>query len=177
MTLNDAIVAFEQVASGDLDSLELDVRDYERLVKWLIALKLARESVFSDIGLAARAASENHQLKAENAELVKVLHEVEEEAVYAYRCLQQDCVTTADSVTHFFEKWWHAESEIDRLKAENAKLRELVREAYAFSETLCGIVENSPGCYMCPANQDDLNPCGSAVLYGRMLDLGIEVDG
>lgn len=69
MTIDDAIVAFEQVASGDYDSLELDVRDYERLVKWLTELKLARESAFSDIGLAARAVSENHQLKAENEKL------------------------------------------------------------------------------------------------------------
>ena len=69
MTLDDAIVAFGQVASGDLDSLELDVRDYERLVKWLTELELARESAFSDIGLAARAVSENHQLKDENEKL------------------------------------------------------------------------------------------------------------
>lgn len=72
MTIDDAIVAFEQVASGDFDSLELDVRDYERLVKWLTELKMARESAFSDIGLAARAVSENHQLKAENAELLEL---------------------------------------------------------------------------------------------------------
>ena len=58
---------------------------------------------------------------------------------------------------------------------ENAELRELVKKAYAFIETLCEIVENSPGCFMCPANQDEDNPCGSAVIYGRMLDLGIEV--
>lgn len=78
MTIDDAIVAFEQVASGDYDSLELDVRDYERLVKWLTELKLARESAFSDIGLAARAVSENHQLKAENAQLRTQLADVTE---------------------------------------------------------------------------------------------------
>ena len=59
--------------------------------------------------------------------------------------------------------------------AENDKLRELVREAYTSIETLCEIVENSPGCYMCPTNQDEDKPCGSAVIYGRMRDLGIEV--
>ena len=69
MTLDDAIAAFGQVASDDFDSIELDLRDYERLVKWLTELKLARESAFSDIGLAARAVSENHQLKAENVKL------------------------------------------------------------------------------------------------------------
>ena len=66
------------------------------------------------------------QGKAENAKLVDVLHEVEQEAIYAYHCLQQDCVTTANSSEHFFKKWWHAECELDRAKAENAKLRELV---------------------------------------------------
>lgn len=75
MTLDDAIVAFRQVASDDFDSLELDVRDYERLVMWLTELKLARESAFSDIGLAARATSENHQLKAENAKLRELVRD------------------------------------------------------------------------------------------------------
>lgn len=69
MTLDEAIIAFEQLTSDDFDSLELSVSDYERLVKWLTELKLARESAFSDIGLAAQAVSENHQLKAENAKL------------------------------------------------------------------------------------------------------------
>lgn len=78
MTLDDAIVAFGQIASDDFDSIELEVRDYERLVKWLIELKLARESAFSDIWLTARAVSENDQLKAENSrlrELAKGLYE------------------------------------------------------------------------------------------------------
>ena len=77
------------------------------------------------------------ELLAENAKLVDVLHEVETEAVYAYRCLQQDCVTTAESSEHFFKKWWHAEctndnrlKRIDQLEAENAKLRELLRDLY-----------------------------------------------
>lgn len=68
---------------------------------------------------------ENDRLKAENAKLVDVLHEVEEEAVLAFNSLRQDCETITDSSQHFFEKWWHAECEVDRLKAENAKLREL----------------------------------------------------
>jgi hypothetical protein len=70
------------------------------------------------------------QIMAENAKLVDVLHEVEAEAVHAYHCLQQDCVTTANSSEHFFKKWWHAECECDRLKAENAKLRGLVRDMW-----------------------------------------------
>ena len=74
------------------------------------------------------------QGKAENAKLVDVLHEVEQEAIYAYHCLQQDCVTTANSSEHFFKKWWHAECELDRAKAENAKLRELVAELWALAD-------------------------------------------
>jgi FtsZ-binding cell division protein ZapB len=64
------------------------------------------------------------KLKAENAELVRVLHELEQEAVHAYRCLQYDCETITGSASHYFDKWWHAECQNDRLKAENAKLRE-----------------------------------------------------
>lgn len=72
------------------------------------------------------AHSEYMKLKADNAKLVDVLHEVETEAVYAYNCLQQDCMTTANSSEHFFKKWWHAECELDRVKDENAKLREQI---------------------------------------------------
>lgn len=68
------------------------------------------------------------RLGAENARLVDVLHEVEEEAVVAFNSLRQDCETITDSSQHFFEKWWHAECEADRLKAENDKLRELCGE-------------------------------------------------
>ena len=67
-----------------------------------------------------------NELLAENAKLVDVLHEVETEAVYAYNCLQQDCMTTASSSEHFFKKWWHAECKLDRVKDENDRLRELV---------------------------------------------------
>ena len=76
MTLDDAIAAFGQMVSDDLDSAEFDVCDYERLVKWLTELKLARESAFSDIGLAARAVSENHRLKAENAKLRELVRDM-----------------------------------------------------------------------------------------------------
>ncbi|MGX8696318.1 MAG: hypothetical protein ACSW8D_08040 [Prevotella sp.] len=57
------------------------MRDYERLVKWLTELKLARESAFSDIGLAAQAVSENHQLKDENAKLRELLLDVWNDAM------------------------------------------------------------------------------------------------
>ena len=93
--------------------------------------------------------------KGEYAKLVDVLHEVEQEAIYAYHCLQQDCVTTANSSEHFFEKWWHAECELDRAKDENAKLRELVRDLYYETK--------SPSNH---ATQVEL----------RMSELGIEVD-
>ena len=60
------------------------------------------------------------RLKAENAELVRVLHELEQEAVHAYRCLQHDCEQVLESEQHFFKKWWSSD-------CENAKLRESVR--------------------------------------------------
>ena len=59
----------------------------------------------------------------ENDRLVRVLHEVEREAVHAYKCLQKDCETITGSASHYFDKWWHAECQNDRLKAENAKQR------------------------------------------------------
>lgn len=71
--------------------------------------------------------SDMEEIKAENAKLVKVLHEVEREAVHAYKCLQKDCETITGSSSHHFDKWWHAECQNDRLKAENVKLRELLR--------------------------------------------------
>lgn len=94
----------------------------------------------------------------ENAKLVEVLHEVEAEAVHAYRCLQQDCVTTANSSQHFFDKWWHAECELDRLKIENTDLRELVKAMRPFL------------CCMPFASCDTL----AANVRDRMRDLGIE---
>ena len=86
--------------------------------------------------IAAERQEQFDQLKAENAKLVDVLHEVEQEAVYAYRCLQQDCVTIADSVGHFFKMWWHAECELDRTREENAKLREEQPEYQATIDSL-----------------------------------------
>jgi len=70
------------------------------------------------------------RLGAENASLEDVLHEVEGEAVFAFNSLRQDCETITDSSQHFFEKWWHAECEVDRLKAENSELRELVADMW-----------------------------------------------
>ena len=99
------------------------------------------------------------ELLDENAKLVDVLHEVETEAVYAYRCLQQDCVTTAESSEHFFEKWWHAECELDRVKAENAKLRELVADMLGY--------------YAMPNNIDYKR---EAALLERARELGAEVE-
>lgn len=59
---------------------------------------------------------------------------------------------------------------------ENAKLRELVRFANKTVEGLCEMVENSPGCSMCPLNQDEDSACGAAELFGRMCELGVEVN-
>lgn len=57
---------------------------------------------------------------------------------------------------------------------ENEKLRELVQDMYACIEALCSMVENSPGCSMCPTNQDEEKPCAAADVYCRMRELGVE---
>ena len=110
MTLDDAIVAFRQVASDDFDSLELDVRDYERLVMWLTELKLARESAFSDIGLAARATSENHQLKAENAKLRQHLADV----TVSIGRVEERCAKLRELLDYVTPIAWYAASERER---------------------------------------------------------------
>lgn len=138
--------------------------------------------------------NEIERLEAENAKLVDVLHEVEEDAIYAYHCLQQDCVTTANSSEHFFKKWWHAECECDRLKAENAKLREerdmyrdlvgcmvhpdIPDQLYAENAKLRELVrfimhqcnEGNPRCDECIGWND-----GECVALLRMRELGVEV--
>ena len=58
---------------------------------------------------------------------------------------------------------------------ENDKLRGLVRFANKTVEGLCGLVENSPGCSMCPLNQDEDRACGAAELFSRMRELGVEL--
>ena len=110
------------------------------------------------------------ELLAENAKLVDVLHEVEAEAVHAYHCLQQDCVTTANSSEHFFKKWWHAECECDRLKAENAKLRELY--SYFLRQ------KKLAGCFDCfGGNCEEWGKChGDCVFESRARELGVEVN-
>ena len=59
-------------------------------------------------------------------------------------------------------------------RAENAKLRELVRDMHSCIEALCSMVENSPGCSMCLTNQDEEKPCAAADVYCRMCELGVE---
>ena len=122
------------------------------------------------------------QGKAENAKLVDVLHEVEQEAIYAYHCLQQDCVTTANSSEHFFKKWWHAECELDRAKAENAKLRELCEDMYGFIKRMdseCGDVTFSDCFDYCKHDtaDDGCTKTGMCWYERRMRELGVEVDG
>lgn len=63
---------------------------------------------------------------------------------------------------------------LQEARAENAKLRELVRDMNACIEALCSMVENSPGCSMCPTNQDEERPCAAADVYCRMRDLGVD---
>lgn len=131
--------------------------------------------------------NERDQLKAENAKLVDVLHEVETEAVYAYHCLQQDCMTTADSSEHFFKKWWHAECELDRLKTENAILRDELEmvgtAAYLYGRDdlkadnakLRELVKAMTP-FLCCMPFASCNTLAASVRK-RMSELGIEVDG
>ena len=79
------------------------------------------------------------QGKAENAKLVDVLHEVEQEAIYAYNCLQQDCEAVVGWQTHFFNKWWHAECECDRAKSQNAKLTNVAKWMYQVMDMSCAV--------------------------------------
>lgn len=67
-------------------------------------------------------------------------------------------------------------ADLQEVLDENAKLRELVLFANKTVEGLCEMVENSPGCFMCPLNQDEDRACGAAELYDRMRELGIEVE-
>ena len=66
-------------------------------------------------------------------------------------------------------------ADLQEVLDENAKLRELVLFANKTVEGLCEMVENSPGCFMCPLNQDEDRACGAAELYDRMRELGVEV--
>lgn len=68
-------------------------------------------------------------------------------------------------------------ADLQEVLDENAKLRELVLFANKTVEGLCEMVENSPGCFMCPLNQDEDRACEAAELYDRMRELGVEVDG
>jgi len=92
---------------------------------------------------------ENAKLREENAELVKVLHEVEYEAVDAYLSLQHDCELLVGELENRFRRHWHEQ-------CENAKLRELVRDLYEMAYPEC------PSAF-------------EAVFADRMCELGIEV--
>jgi hypothetical protein len=108
------------------------------------------------------------EIEEENAKLVDVLHEVETEAVHAFHCLQQDCVTIANSTEHFFKKWWHAECELDRLKAENTKLRELAAWMYRLMDESCAVQHPyAPE----PIRYDTLMDA-----HEKLRELGIEAD-
>lgn len=67
--------------------------------------------------------AQNTKLREENAKLVKVLHEVESEAVDAYFCLQHDCELLVGELEDRFRKHWHEQ-------CENDKLRKLLQELY-----------------------------------------------
>jgi len=75
----------------------------------------------------------------------------------------------AQDVSELYEN-----EEGDRMTAID-ELRGLVRDMYACIEALCSMVENSPGCSICPTNQDEEKPCAAADVYCRARELGVEV--
>lgn len=99
--------------------------------------------------------SENAKLREENDKLVKVLHEVESDAVDAYHGLQHDCKLLTGEIDDRFMKYWHEQ-------CENAKLRELCADVWhLFTE------------------HGAVHPCDLPVVDAvrdRMRDLGVEVD-
>jgi hypothetical protein len=112
------------------------------------------------------------EAETEYDRLVDVLHEVETEAVYAYHCLQQDCATATNSSEHFFKKWWHAECELDRLKKENDKLRELACKYVEYTSEDC-----CEGCvFKSRCNDSEVDECWQLTeIRGLARELGIEV--
>ena len=111
------------------------------------------------------------KLEVENAKLVKVLHEVESEAVYAYRCLQHDCEHMVNEQSELFRKYWHEQCVSDCIKAENAKLRELARDMYR-SMWACDHEKCPHGGY-CDKRIEFMPMC---ILGLRARELRIEVD-
>ena len=94
--------------------------------------------------------AEFKRLYRENDVLVRVLHEVRDEAVLAYRCLQSDVEHVVDSESHFFDRWWHAECECDRLKRELAELREHGMKVDGKTDALASDIGE---CYYVPDQQ------------------------
>ena len=123
------------------------------------------------------------ELEAENAKLREEAERARDPQRIGGQADPSSFVYAIEQLREF--RWQHATNDEDAIpyinnvaaahERENAKLRELVKEAYACIESLCSIVENSPGCYMCPTNQDEDKACGSAETYCRMRDLGVEV--
>lgn len=109
------------------------------------------------------------ELQAENERLVDVLHEVRDEAVRTYRCLQHDCEHVMGEESHFFARWWSAECECDRLRRDNAALRELVRHMRKCIERLDRTDEDG-GCILCPYEKTEYN----CEFEQRMRELGVE---
>ena len=65
-------------------------------------------------------------------------------------------------------------NDVSELEVENDKLKKLVQFANQTVEGLCGMVENSPGCALCPLNQDEDRACGAAELFSRIQELGLD---
>mgnify|MGYP006958188369 CR=1 FL=1 len=124
-------------------------------------------------------------LEEENAKLVSVLHELEDEAILAFNSLREDCETITSSSQHFFDKWWHVECDVDHLKDENTMLSTLVSQMYrdmqrvldmstdtVFVDTI-GTLRDKMDWYMQVMANLGMPPVD---YEKRMRELGIEVD-
>lgn len=113
-------------------------------------------------------AIEAERLAKDNETLERVLHEVRDEAVVAYRCLQSDVQHVLNSESHFFSKWWHSECECDRLRKENAELRKLL------TFYLGCLTKGHVNCDSCAISGDGDCDHGRKVI-DKARELGIEV--
>ena len=110
---------------------------------------------------------ENDRLKAENAKLISVLHEVEAEAVDAYLGLQHDCELLSGEIDDRFRKCWHEQ-------VQNAKLRELVRDMWRFTGTAC---KKYPRLFDPAAQGGQMVQLNAIDAFEqRMRELGVEVE-
>lgn len=120
----------------------------------------ASESYDEDAWEFSNLKKENAKLREENAKLVKVLHEVESEAVDAFLGLQHDCELLTAELDDRFRKHWHEQ-------CENEKLKDLLADCLGAPCIDCDPWdEGFDGCRHCDG--------GDCTLVARAHKLGVE---